>query len=135
MLKRLFYATNGGHKGRAHPTCLRRSLHRIGLEQNLVEVFGTLPDYFMVTGYRVTPVVGAINAPPSWRSNINEVAEIFEVPLQFLMDGNVHQLRRIELPNQIPPTHRSFYAMPYQDYFIWGATAGMLRNLFHFLRA
>jgi 8-oxo-dGTP pyrophosphatase MutT (NUDIX family) len=114
---------------------LREAYEEIGLETNLVEVLGTLPDYLTVTGYRVTPVVGAINSPPPWKSNINEVAEIFEVPLQFLMDGHVHQRRRIELPNEIPPKHRSFYAMPYQDYFIWGATAGMVRNLFHFLRA
>ena len=60
-----------------------------------------------------------------------EVAEIFEVPFQFLMDGANHQRLAAELPNG----RRTFYAMPYQNYFIWGATAGMLRNLFHFLRA
>jgi hypothetical protein len=61
-----------------------------------------------------------------------EVAEIFEVPLAFLMDGAHHQRRAAEFPHGV---HRTFYAMPYDRFFIWGATAGMLRNLFHFLRA
>ena len=55
----------------------------------------------------------------------------FEVPLAFLMDGLHHQRLSVELPSG----RRSFYAMPYGTYYIWGATAGMLRNLFHFLRA
>jgi len=69
-------------------------------------------------------------------SDPNEVAEIFEVPLQYLMDGAVHQRRTIIIPGEKSQSNRrTFYAMPYQNYFIWGATAGMLRNLFHFLRA
>jgi len=55
------------------------------------------------------------------------------VPLDFLMDGANHQRRSAEFPNR--PGRRSFYALPFEHYFIWGATAAMLRNLYHFLRA
>ena len=114
-------------------TALREAQEEIGLNRKHVDVFGTLPDYFTWTGYRVTPVVAAVKSLPMLESNVDEVAEIFEVPLSYLMDGSVHQRRSgVFLHQQI---RRSFYAMPYQSYFIWGATAGMLRNLFHFLRA
>jgi hypothetical protein len=83
------------------------------------------------TGYRVTPVVGLVQPPFTLRADPSEVAEIFEVPLAFLMDGVNHQRLSVELPGG----RRSFYAMPYERFYIWGATAGMLRNLFHFLRA
>jgi 8-oxo-dGTP pyrophosphatase MutT (NUDIX family) len=114
-------------------TALREAYEEIGLHKELVDVFGTLPDYFTITGYRVTPVVAAVRQLSGLKLNSNEVAEIFEVPLAYLMDGKAHQRRSGLLPNQT--VSRSFYAMPYQNYFIWGATAGMLRNLFHFLRA
>lgn len=117
-------------------TALRESQEEIGLNREQVDVFGILPDYYTGTGYRVTPVVAAIKSLPLLQSDANEVAEIFEVPLVHLMDGNMHQRRSAVFSG---PTNqeirRSFYTMPYQDYFIWGATAGMLRNLFHFLRA
>ncbi|NHZ35462.1 CoA pyrophosphatase [Massilia rubra] len=114
-------------------TALRESEEEIGLQRRLVEVIGTLPDYITGTGYRVTPVVGLIAPPFELAADANEVAEIFEVPLHFLMDGMNHQRLSLELPEGAG--QRSFYAMPYDRFFIWGATAGMLRNLFHFLRA
>lgn len=114
-------------------TALREAQEEIGLNREHVDVFGTLPDYFTATGYRVTPVVAAVKSLPALESNVNEVAEIFEVPLAYLMNGRIHQRRSGVFLHQ--QTRRSFYAMPYQNYFIWGATAGMLRNLFHFLRA
>jgi 8-oxo-dGTP pyrophosphatase MutT (NUDIX family) len=124
--------------GRAEPfdasaidTALRESEEEIGLARQHVDVIGTLPDYFTGTGYRVTPVVGLITPPFEVVADPSEVAEIFEVPLAFLMDGVNHQRLSVALP----AGRRSFYAMPYEGYFIWGATAGMLRNLFHFLRA
>lgn len=118
-------------------TALREAHEEIGLNKDQVEVFGTLPDYVTVTGYCVTPLVVAVKSLPALLSNVNEVAEIFEVPLAFLMNGGAHQRRSTVFLNQQTnqQTRRNFYAMPYQDYFIWGATAGMLRNLFHFLRA
>ena len=113
-------------------TALRETEEEIGLARRHIEVIGTLPDYFTGTGYRVTPVAGLIVPPFETVAEIREVAEIFEVPLAFLMDGVNHQRRSVSLPE--PVGRRSFYTMPYQRYFIWGATAGMLRNLFHFLR-
>ncbi|AMP01102.1 NUDIX domain protein [Collimonas arenae] len=113
-------------------TALREAEEEIGLVRSQVEVIGTLPEYFTGTGYRVTPVVCLIVPPVSLRADPDEVAEIFEVPLAFLMDGLNHQLRSIDLPDGY---RRTFYAMPYERFFIWGATAAMLRNLFHFLRA
>ncbi len=117
-------------------TALRETEEEIGLDRALVDVLGTLPDYLTITGYRVTLVVGAIQDLPWLHSDPEEVAEIFEVPLSFLMDGQVHQRRRVVVPgDDNQQILRTFYAMPYQHHFIWGATAGMLRNLFHFLRA
>jgi 8-oxo-dGTP pyrophosphatase MutT (NUDIX family) len=114
-------------------TALRETEEEVGLHRRHIEVLGTLPDYFTGTGFQVTPVVALVKPPFDLRADPFEVAEIFEVPLAFLMDGMNHQRRTIELPNGAG--RRTFYAMPYQRFFIWGATAGMLRNLFHFLRA
>jgi 8-oxo-dGTP pyrophosphatase MutT (NUDIX family) len=114
-------------------TALRETEEEVGLHRRHVEVIGTLPDYVTGTGYRVTPVVAIVQPPFDLRADPFEVAEIFEVPLSFLMDGANHQRRTVDLPNGIG--RRTFYAMPYDRFFIWGATAGMLRNLFHFLRA
>lgn len=113
-------------------TALRETEEEVGLHRSHIEVLGLLPDYFTGTGFQVTPVVALVLPPFDLRADPFEVAEIFEVPLSFLMDGMNHQRRTIELPDGI---RRTFYAMPYQRFFIWGATAGMLRNLFHFLRA
>jgi 8-oxo-dGTP pyrophosphatase MutT (NUDIX family) len=113
-------------------TALRETEEEVGLDRRHVEVLGTLPDYRTGTGYLVTPVVGIVQPPFDTRGDPREVAEIFEVPLAFLMDGTHHQLRTAEFSHGV---HRTFYAMPYDRFFIWGATAGMLRNLFHFLRA
>lgn len=113
-------------------TALRETEEEIGLARQHIEVIGTLPDYFTGTGYRVTPVAALVQPPFDTVADPREVAEIFEVPLSFLMDGINHQRRSVDLPE--PAGRRSFYTMPYQHYFIWGATAGILRNLFHFLR-
>jgi 8-oxo-dGTP pyrophosphatase MutT (NUDIX family) len=114
-------------------TALRETAEEIGLDRRHIEIIGTLPDYVTGTGYRVTPVVGLITPPFELVPDANEVAEIFEVPLAFLMDAGNHRRLSFDLPEGAG--RRSFYAMPYERFFIWGATAGMLRNLFHFLRA
>ena len=114
-------------------TALREAEEEIGLHRRHVEVMGTLPEYVTGTGFRVTPVVALVHPPFELTADEFEVAEIFEVPMSFLMDGANHQRRSAVLPSR--PGRRSFYAMPYGDYFIWGATAAMLRNLYHFLRA
>ena len=113
-------------------TALREAHEEIGLARRHVEIIGQLPDYLTGTGYHITPVVGLLTPPFELTADTGEVAEIFEVPLAHLMNGAHHQRLSIDLP---AGGRRSFYAMPYERYFIWGATAGMLRNLFHFLRA
>lgn len=114
-------------------TALRETEEEVGLARRHVEVLGCLPQYRTGTGFLVTPVVALVHPPFDLVPDEFEVAEIFEVPLGFLMDGMNHERRSAEFP---PPTgRRSFYAMPYGRHFIWGATAAMLRNLYHFLRA
>ena len=112
-------------------TALRETEEEVGLERRHIDVLGSLPDYHTITGYCVTPVVGLVTPPFELRADPAEVAEIFEVPLAFLMDGMNHQ----RLSTMRPEGRSRFYAMPYERCYIWGATAGMLRNLFHFLRA
>jgi 8-oxo-dGTP pyrophosphatase MutT (NUDIX family) len=114
-------------------TALRETEEEVGLHRRHIEVLGTLPDYSTGTGFRVTPVVALVQPPFDLRADPFEVAEIFEVPLFLLMDGANHQRRTIDLP--AGAGRRTFYAMPHGRFFIWGATAAMLRNLFHFLRA
>ena len=113
-------------------TALRETEEEVGLHRSHIEILGILPDYFTATGFQVTPVVALAQPPFELLADPFEVAEIFEVPLVFLMNGANHQLRSAELPGD--KGIRTFYAMPYDRFFIWGATAGMLRNLFHFLR-
>jgi 8-oxo-dGTP pyrophosphatase MutT (NUDIX family) len=115
-------------------TALRESEEEIGLPSTVVEVLGRLPEYRTVTGYRVTPVVALIERPFAVKLDAFEVSEAFEVPLAFLMDPSNHERRLYRFADLA----RTFYAMPYhaaRRYFIWGATAAMLRNFYHFLRA
>ena len=114
-------------------TALRETEEEIGLSRRHIEVIGALPDYVTGTGFHVTPIVALVHPPFKLTADSFEVAEIFEVPLAFLMNSANHERRSAEFPNR--PGRRSFYAMPYEEYFIWGATAGMLRNLYHFIRA
>ncbi|MCS6945273.1 MAG: CoA pyrophosphatase [Sutterellaceae bacterium] len=115
-------------------TALREASEEVGLAPDAVEVLGTLPDYVVATGYRITPVVGLIERPFVIQRAPFEVAEVFEVPLPFLMNPQNHERRLLHLGHSV----RTFYAMPYtahRRYFIWGATAAVLRNLYYFLRA
>ena len=118
--------------GRAEPadasaefTALRETEEEIGLRPSAVEVLGRLPDYRTRTGYRVTPVVGLLTPPVAFRPDPNEVAEIFEVPLVFLLDERNRQRRTREFQGQ--PV--GYYVFEYGEKVIWGATAGMLVNL------
>ena len=83
-----------------------------------------------VSGYSVTPVVGLVQAQAEYVLDEFEVADVFEVPLSFLLDPANHQVRLW----QSEQGGRRFYSMPYGNRFIWGATAGMLRNLYHLLK-
>lgn len=111
-------------------TALRESEEEIGLDRSRVEIIGHLPQYLTVSGYSVTPVVGLVQAQAEYPLDEFEVADVFEVPLRFLMDPANHQVRVW----QSEQGGRRFYAMPYENRFIWGATAGMLRNLYHLLK-
>jgi 8-oxo-dGTP pyrophosphatase MutT (NUDIX family) len=112
-------------------TALREAKEEIGLSSDRVEVLGSLPHYLTITGYQVTPVVSLVNAGHAYQPDEFEVADIFEVPMTYLMNPHHHEQRMW----QSPQGYRRFYAMPYENKFIWGATAGMLRNLYHFLKA
>src|SRR5687767_3601325 len=118
--------------GRAEPgdasaefTALREAKEEIGLAPERVEILGRLPEYHTRTGFRIVPVVGAVLPPLTLQPDANEVAEIFEVPLAFLLDTANHQRQSRKWQGEL----RWFYAMPYQGHYIWGATAGMLVNL------
>ena len=120
-------------------TALREAEEEVGLPRDAVDVIGQLPHYTTVTRYVVTPVVALVRPPFDLRLDAFEVAEAFEVPLSFLMTPAHHRRHEFELQGE----RRQFLSMPWQGldeqgvsrtYFIWGATAAMLRNLYGFLR-
>ncbi len=112
-------------------TALREMEEEVGIERERIEILGTLPEYRTTSGYRITPVVAIVRPPFTIRIDPMEVAEVFEVPLNYLMTGKNYQRRLIDVPEV---GIRTIYTIPYDNYMIWGATAEMLRNLFHFLR-
>ena len=112
-------------------TALREAEEEIGLSSAHVEIVGTLPEYLTVTGYRITPVVAFLNPPFALSPDPSEVAEVFEVPLSFLMNPANHQRRSREVNGKT----RFFFAMPYGRHFIWGATAGIIVTLARALAA
>jgi len=119
--------------GRAEPedptpefTALREAGEEIGLAAERVEILARLPDYLTRTGYRVTPVVGVLSPPLELAPDRREVEEVFEVPLEFLLDPRNHQRHTRELQGRSV----GFYAMEYESRTIWGATAGMIVNLY-----
>jgi len=111
-------------------TALRETEEEIGLARRHVEVVGRLGEYVTRTGFRVTPIVGVVAPPFELAPDPDEVAEVFEVPLDFLLDPANHQRHSREFKGTV----RQFYAMPYRGYYIWGATAGMLMNLYQVLK-
>jgi len=113
----------------AEETAVREAEEEIGLAPERIELIGRLPDYLTGTGFRVTPVVGLLRPPVKLKIDSFEVAEAFEVPLAHFLDPANHQQHDIQIYGQI----RRFHAMPYGDYFIWGATAGMLMMLYRLL--
>jgi 8-oxo-dGTP pyrophosphatase MutT (NUDIX family) len=122
------------HDDDAVAAALRETEEEVGLRADAVEVLGCLPRYATATGYVVTPVVALVRPGFALAIDTFEVEEVFEPPLAFLMDPAHHERRLIDFDGQ----RRTFYAMPYEAgrrYFIWGATAAMLRNLYHLLRA
>ena len=109
---------------------LREAFEEIGLSQQKVTVLGELAHYETVTGYRVVPVVGWIEPPISLTPDPLEVSDIFEVPLTFLLDP-ANQQRHFRMLGTL---RRDYWAMPYGERYIWGATAAMLMILDRTLR-
>lgn len=124
----------GGRVEASDPTlvdaALRESLEETGLQPDLVEVIGRLPDYHTSTGFCIAPVVGLVSDTFVAVPEPFEVAEVFEVPLAFLMDPANHRVHSVVLPHN---GRHAYFSMPWQQYFVWGATAGMLRDLYYFL--
>ena len=124
-------------------TALREADEEIGLPRTHVEVLGTLPIYVTGTAYVITPVVALVTPGFALKPNPTEVADVFEVPLAYLMNPANHRRHAVEFDG----VKREWLSMPYldssvlqgngesTDRFIWGATAGMLRNLYRFLSA
>lgn len=110
-------------------TALRETEEETGVPHERVEILGRLPDYDIMTGFRVTPVVGWVQPPAQFKPDPFEVAEVFEVPLTFFLDPANHQ-RHSRIVNGVT---RHFYAMPFGERYIWGATAGMLYSLYQVL--
>ena len=103
-------------------TALREAREEIGLDAGRVELLGRLPEYRTGTGFAVTPVVGWVEPPLAYVPDPHEVADVFEVPLSFLLDVRNHRYESAFYRGRL----RHYWAMPYGERFIWGATAGMI---------
>ncbi|MFN3558194.1 MAG: CoA pyrophosphatase [Brevundimonas sp.] len=105
---------------------LREAFEEVALDPSVVEVLGIGDAYETGTGFLVTPVIGWLTTTPSVTASPDEVAEVFEVPWDFVMDPANHRRDSYELEGQ---PRRWFWAVPYQERYIWGVTAGILRGL------
>ncbi|MCW5771459.1 MAG: CoA pyrophosphatase [Rhodospirillaceae bacterium] len=115
----------------AAETALRETEEEIGVPRDCVEIVGRLDDYITGTGFLIAPIVGLIRPPYPLDPDPSEVDAVFEVPLAFFLDPANHR-RESKIFNGV---ERRFYAMPYGDRYIWGATAAMLMNLYDLLRS
>lgn len=105
---------------------LREAWEEIGLDINEVEIMGRLPDYHTGSGYRVAPIIGFVREGADFEINPDEVDYMFEVPLVFLMN----EVNHTTTSRMWKERERFFYEMPYEDHYIWGVTAGMIRVLY-----
>lgn len=112
-------------------TALRESHEEIGLAPELVTPIGLLEPYQTRTGYRIVPVLAIVQPSIALNADEREVADVFEVPLEFLMTAANHQRHTLQWEGR----KRQFYAMPYEERYIWGATAGILRIMYERLYA
>lgn len=115
----------------AWAAALRETREEIGLSSDYVEFAGYLPDHIVVTGFRVTPVVGFVRADYELHIAAAEVHDVFEVPLSFILDAANHRSRQRKLGGVAVEV----YDIPYGDRNIWGATAGMLMTFRRLLQA
>ena len=105
---------------------LREAWEEIGLDTGEVDILGRLPDYHSGSGYKISPVLGLVSEGADFEINSDEVEYMFEVPLGFLMDPQNH----LTSSKFFKGAQRHYYEMPYQDHYIWGVTAGMIRVLY-----
>jgi 8-oxo-dGTP pyrophosphatase MutT (NUDIX family) len=123
----------GGRREPSDPTveftALRETQEEIGLPVERVEILATMPEYLTRTGFRVTPVVGLLTPPFELLPDDREVAEIFEVPLELLLEKSNYQKEKRDLQGRMA----HYYVIQYNERRIWGVTAGMLVNLCHYL--
>jgi 8-oxo-dGTP pyrophosphatase MutT (NUDIX family) len=110
-------------------TALREAEEEIGLPAARVETLGRLPEYLTGTNYRITPVVGIVTPPLALRPDPAEVEEVFELPLAVVLDPANHRRESREWRGAM----RQYFVIPHDRHFIWGATAGMLVNLYRHL--
>lgn len=112
----------------ATATALRETEEEVGLTRDFIEVIGPVDQYRTGTGYEITPIVGIVAPGFTPRADPREVADVFEVPLDHFLDERNHRIDSRVWQGR----ERRYYAMPYGERYIWGATAGMLKNL-HFI--
>lgn len=111
---------------------LRETHEEIGVDEHFVRIIGVQPSFLTSTHFVMTPIIGELLPGFTIQSDGQEVAEVFEVPLQVLMDPAQHCLHELRLPDgQV----RCYFSITWQSYFIWGATAVLIRNFYHYLAA
>ncbi|NYT35284.1 CoA pyrophosphatase [Allopusillimonas soli] len=125
--------------GRIEPTdkdviaaALRETHEEIGVGAEFIQLIGTQPAFLTSTRFTMKPVIGVILPGYTLAPDPSEVAEVFEVPLSVLMDTRRHRLHRASLPGG---GHRFYFSITWQSHFIWGATAALIRNFYHYLAA
>lgn len=115
--------------GTPERAALRESEEEIGLTADFVDVIGSLDVYEVRTGFEVFPVVGLVRTGFDLTLDHGEVADVFEVPLSFVLDARNHHRQSRTFYGKL----RHFYVLPFEDRYVWGATAGMLINLYEVL--
>ncbi|WP_114326368.1 CoA pyrophosphatase [Candidatus Colwellia aromaticivorans] len=106
-------------------TALREAQEEIGLSPDSVSIVGQLPNYEIISGYQVTPIVAIIESPQYYQKDANEVDEIFQVPLQHFLQPQNHRT----INSYHNGRYHNVHFFPYKHYNIWGATAAMLKDL------
>ncbi|MBV6272216.1 CoA pyrophosphatase [Alcaligenaceae bacterium CGII-47] len=113
-------------------TAMRETYEEIGIEPRFVRPIATQPSFLTSTDFVMTPIIGELLPGFVIRSDDDEVAEVFEVPLSVLLDPQMHCLHLATLPDG---RQRCYFSITWQSHFIWGATAVLVRNLYHYLAA